>query len=235
MRLQPIEGVRLIAEDHIEIQGLSSAVTPIVPILFPTPGDFDFTTSTFYDTTNDSIVDYNLSDIALSVATLVWRKPIFTSSIHLPASSDLVGNGNFDVRDIDFRPNGTLAGFDRTLEARPPANTDADTLTDYFTIDAGTGTFTDAGDFGLQTSHIEFSNAVPPVPTVVASDDGFNIEAMTFAIIGGQEQGIAVGNRPTPPAKNLLIPSLDLSTPTTLASPARAVRPELLHQCDLRV
>jgi hypothetical protein len=198
IRMQPLEGIRLIAEDHIESVGGSSAVGPVVPILFPTAGDFDG--STFYTTTNDSIIDFNLSDVVMYVSRDVGREETNLYMVN-PFTGEIrsqVGRGNFDLRDLDFRPNGTLAGFDRVIEAQPPANTDLDTLVDYIIIDPGTGVFTDGGDFGLQTSHLEFP-AGGGAPTVAASDDGFNIEAITFAIIGGQERGIAVGNRPTPP------------------------------------
>ncbi len=205
LRLQPLEGIRLIAEDHVGIPigfqtGLqigSTAAPPIIPILFPTAGNFDGTT--IYDTTNDSIIDYTLGDVVMYVSRDVGRE---LTSLYLvnPFTGEVrsqVSRGNKDVRDIDFRPNGTLAGFDRTIEAQVPATTDLDTLTDYFTIDPGTGVFTDVGDFGLQTSHYNI-----PVgggaPTVAASDDGFNIEALTFAIINGEERGIAVGSRPSP-------------------------------------
>ncbi|MCA9132784.1 MAG: PPC domain-containing protein, partial [Planctomycetales bacterium] len=200
MRLQPIEGVRLIAEDHIGSQGGSTAITPITPILFPRAGQSDGTT--VYTEDNDSVVDYTLGDIVLYVSRDVGTEETNLYIVN-PFTGEVrsqVGRGNFDVRDIDFRPNGTLHGFDRVIETVVGA-ADRDSLTDYFVIDAGTGAFSDAGDFGLQTSHLEFP-AGGGAPTVGASDDGFNIEAMTFAILGGQERGIAVGSRPTPPGES---------------------------------
>ena len=198
LRLQPIEGVRLIAEDHVESQGLLSAAPPIIPILFPTAGDYDGTT--FYDTTNDSVVDYTLGDVVLYVSrdTGLERTSLYLVNPFTGEVRSQVSRGNKDIRDIDFRPNGTLAGFDRTIEQRPPANTDADTLTHYFTIDSGTGALTDVGQFGVQTTHLNFP-AGGGAPTVGDSNDGFNIEALTFAIIGGEERGIAIGSRPSPP------------------------------------
>lgn len=197
VRLQPIEGIRLIAEDHVELQGSSTAAPPIVPILFPTPGDFDGTN--VYNTRNDSIIDFNLSDVVMYVSRDVGRE---LTSLYIvnPFTGEMrsqVTRGNEDIRDIDFRPNGTLAGFNRTIEQNVPANTDLDTLTDYFTIDTGTGAFTTTGNIGLQTSHLNFP-AGGGAPTAAASDDGFNIEALTFTVIGGQERGIAVGSRPSP-------------------------------------
>ena len=65
VRLQPIEGVRLIAEDHIESQGGSTAVAPVTPVLFPVAGTFNPVTGTVYTTADDAIVDYGLGDIKL--------------------------------------------------------------------------------------------------------------------------------------------------------------------------
>ncbi|MEZ6075719.1 MAG: hypothetical protein R3C56_08585 [Pirellulaceae bacterium] len=197
LRLQPLEGIRLIAEDHIEIQNASTATPPIIPILFPTAGKFDGTT--IYDTTNDSIIDYTLGDVVMYVSRDVGRE---LTSLYLvnPFTGEIrsqVSRDGKDLRDIDFRPNGTLAGFDRTIEQIFPATTDRDTLTHYFTIDTGTGALTDVGQFGLQTSHLTFP-AGGGAPTVAASDDGFNIEALTFTILGGQERGFAIGSRPSP-------------------------------------
>ncbi|MCA9135060.1 MAG: hypothetical protein KDA45_17950, partial [Planctomycetales bacterium] len=130
-------------------------------------------------------------DVGRELTSLYLVNP-FTGEIRSQVARD-----SKDLRDIDFRPNGTLAGFDRTIEQIVPANTDLDTLTHYFTIDTGTGALTDVGQFGLQTSHYTIP-AGGGAPTVAASDDGFNIEALTFAIIGGQERGIAIGSRPSP-------------------------------------
>lgn len=200
LRVQPIEGVQLIAEDHIETQGSSTAVNPVVPILFPTAGDFDGTT--FYDATNDSIVDYTLSDIVMYVSQDVGREQTNIYIVN-PFTGEVrgqVGRVNQDIQDLAFRPNGTLQAFDRTIEAQVAANVDRDGLSDYFTIDPGTAVATDVGDLGLQTTHYEFgaNNAI----TVAASDDGFNVEAITFAVINNQERGILVGSRPTPPGQS---------------------------------
>ncbi len=198
MRLQPIEGVRLIAEDHIERQGGSTALPPVTPILFPTAGDFDGTT--FYTTDNDSIVDYDLNDLALYVSQDVGNE---LTNIYIvnPFTGEVrgqVGRGGFDVQDIDFRPAGQLRGFDRVFETQVGGAVDLDTLADYIDIDPATGAFTDVGDLGLQTSYL---NTAAAPPAAADANDGFNVEAIAFAIIGGQERGLAVGNRPTPPGQ----------------------------------
>lgn len=195
LRMQPIEGVQLIAEDHVSFQGGSTAIDPITPILFPKAGDFDGTT--VYTSENDSIVDFTLGDIALYVSQDTGSE---LTSVHLvnPFTGEVrgqVGRGGFDVQDIDFRPNGELRGFDRVFETNVGGNVDRDTLADYVNIDPGTGAFTDAGDLGLQTS---FINRAPDPDVAADANDGFNVEALTFTVIGGQERGILVGNRPTP-------------------------------------
>lgn len=198
MRLQPIEGIRLIAEDHIEGQGGSTALAPVTPILFPQAGDFDFTTNTIYTTENDSVVDYDLSDIALYVSQDVGneRTNIYIVNPFTGEVRSQVGRGNFDVQDIDFRPNGQLRAFDRTIESTVGGNVDLDTLSDYIDIDTGLGTFADVGDLGIDTNHLEFD--AMGTATAAASDDGFNVEAITFTTFDGQERGFVVGSRPTP-------------------------------------
>lgn len=196
MRLQPIESIELIAEDHIEFQGGSTALGPRTPILFPTAGDFDGTT--FYTSSNDSIVDFTLSDITLFVSQDVGqeRTNLYVVNPFTGETRLQVGQGTFDVQDIDLRPNGQLRGFDRVIETNQ-GNADPDTLSDYIAIDIGTGAFTDAGDLGLQTNYV--NNAAPPA--AAAADDGFNVEAITFAVLNGQERGLLIGNRPTPPGE----------------------------------
>ena len=182
VRLQPIEGLQLIAEDHVGFSGGSTALPPQIPVLFDP---------------NEAPVEFNLSDIVLYVTqdvgqerTNVYMVNPFTGQVR-----GQVGRGNFDVQDIAFRPNGELRAFDRTVEANV-GNADRDTFLDYVQIDTGTGQFT-ATAAAIQTSHLEFD--AQGGAAVVNSDDGFNPEAITFAVLGGQERGLMVGNRPTPP------------------------------------
>ena len=194
MRLQPLESVELIAEDHIERQGGSTALPPRTPILFPTPGDFDGTT--FYTSDNDSIVDFDLSDISLYVSrdvgterTNVYHVNPFTGEVR-----NQVGQGAFDVHGFDFRPNGELRGFNRTIEANV-GNGDADTFSTYINIDPGTGQFVADGNLGTQTTYLDPFDGPPP--TVQNADDGVSVEALAFGEILGNERGLVVANRPT--------------------------------------
>ncbi|MCR9293841.1 MAG: PPC domain-containing protein, partial [bacterium] len=184
MRLQPIEGVELIAEDHISFQGGSTALPPRTPILFP----------------QQSLLDFTLNDITLYVSRDVGQEQTNLYIVN-PFTGEVrnqVGRGGFDVQDIDFRPNGNLRAFDRVIETNIGGNVDRDDLMDYIDIDWGTGAFTDIGDLGLDTTYLDVT-ANPPA--AADADDGFNVEAITFTTFGGQERGFIIGNRPTPPGE----------------------------------
>lgn len=182
VRLQPIEGVQLIAEEHVDFNGGSTASGPVVPDLF----------------TSNAEVAWNLGDIVLYVSrdagaqTNLYMVNPFTGQVSVRFDNPQ----GFDVEDIAFRPNGQLRAFDRAV--LPPLVGDLDNQIDYIDIDPGTGAFTVIGASGLQTFHREFSNANPPVPAAVDSNDGVHPEAITFAMLGGVERGFFVGSRPTP-------------------------------------
>ena len=174
IRLQPTNGVQLIAEDHINFTGGSTGVAPATPVLFPT---------------GNSNVTFNLSDVNMYVSqnvalngTNIYMVNPFTGGV-----SNTVGRFGQTVNDIAFRYNGELQAFDISPQF-PNGNTDQDTLTDYLQIDPGTGAATDDGDLGIQTSHIDGTAAAD-------SNDGMYPNAITFASIGGQERGFIVGSR----------------------------------------
>lgn len=176
-RFQPIEGIQLIAEDHVESNGGSTALGPVVPDLF---------------VGNQAAIDYGLGDVMLYVSqdiginTQVYAYNPFTGERQI-----FFANEAGDVEDIAFRENGELRAYERSILTAGGA--DPDGLVNYIQIDTGTGQFTRTGSTGLQTFHAE---GVPAA--AVASDDGVHPEAITFANIGGQERGFFVGNRPTP-------------------------------------
>ncbi len=174
IRLQPTNGVQLIAEDHIGSTGGSTAVPPATPVLFPTGG---------------SNVTFNLSDVNMYVSqnvalngTNVYMVNPFTGEV-----ANTVGRFGQTVNDIAFRYNGELRAFDISPQF-PNGNTDQDTLADYLNIDPGTAAVTQNSPLGIQTSHIDGTNAAD-------SNDGIYPNAITFASIGGQERGFIVGSR----------------------------------------
>ena len=215
VRLQPVEGVRLIAEDHVNSQGGSGFDNPITPVLFPSAGSFDPVNGIFYNAANDSIVDYGLGDIVLYVSQDVGTEltNIYTVNPFTGESRGQLGRVPRDLGDIAFRDNGQLRAFDRALERRNAAN-NQDTEIEYVNIDPGTGAsvFSAAG---MATNHLEFNAGTP---SAVPSNDGFNPEAITFAILNGEERGFFVANRPTPTVA---------SQPTGFAVPGYSVIPGL--------
>lgn len=176
VRLQPINGVQLIAEDHIGSRGGSTAVAPQTPVLFPQ---------------NNSAVEFNLGDVTLYVSqninpntTNLYMVNPFTGEV-----SNTVGRFGLNVQDIAFRYNGGLRAFDWSPQF-PNSGTDQDTLMDYIDINPGTAAATDIGDLNLSTHHIDGTAAAD-------SNDGIYPNAITFASIGGQERGFIVGSRGT--------------------------------------
>ncbi len=173
IRLQPTNGVQLIAEDHIGFTGGSTAVAPATPVLFPT---------------GNTAVQFNLSDVSLFVtqtvatnATNLYMVNPLTGEV-----SNTVGRFGNNVQDVALRYNGQLRAFD--ISPQPVnATVDQDTLMDYLLIDpANNAAVTPTGTLGLSTFHIDGTNAAD-------SNDGIYPNAMTFASIGGQERGFIVG------------------------------------------
>ncbi len=209
VRLQPIEGAAVIARDHVGGGTLGVGAPP--QVVFPTAGTFDSSTGTFYTATNDSVVDFGLADIGLFVSQDVGTEltNVYVVNPFTGERRAQLGRVPRDVADIAFRDNGTLQAFDRALERRNAAN-NQDTEVEYMSIDTGTGATNIIGTTGMVTNHLEFNNGNA---AVVASNDGFNPEAITFAVIGGDERGFMVANRPTPPGfeqSYTVIPGNDL-------------------------
>ena len=174
IRLQPTNGVQLIAEDHVGFSGGSTGVAPATPVLFPSGG---------------SNVTFNLSDVNMYVSQNVALNGTNISIVNpfTGGVSNTVGRFNQTVNDIAFRFNGELQAFDISPQF-PNGNTDQDTLVDYLEIDSGTAAVTDEGDLNIQTSHVDGTGAAD-------SNDGMYPNAVTFASIGGQERGFIVASR----------------------------------------
>lgn len=174
IRLQPLDGMQLIAEDHIGTTGGSTGVAPVTPVLFPR---------------NNSAVEFNLSDVNLYVSQNVAQNATNVYIVN-PATGEVantVGRFGQRVDDIAFRFNGSLRAFDISPQF-PNVNVDQDTLMDYLDIDPGTAASNDIGDLNIQTSHVDGTAAAD-------SNDGIYPNAITFASIGGQERGFIVGSR----------------------------------------
>ncbi len=221
LRLQPVNGVQLIAEDHIEPTVGSTAVGPVVPVLFPN-------TTSLNGQQIGSVgnpkygLELDLSEVPLFVTTRPQLNGFgtgLTSNSHLFTTdnstdvfmvnalsgevSSFAGNVPQTLLDIAFRPNGELQGFD--ISPQPVgAQVDQDTLMDYLQLSINPQntaqlTAVDEGGLAIQTSHTSttITAGAPPTFTfaVQASDDGIYPNAITFATINNSERGFVVGSR----------------------------------------
>lgn len=178
VRLQPIDSLQLIAEDHIGFSGGSTGGLPVTPVLF------DDSTKVQYDLSD--VVLYVTQDVGQSQTNVYLYNP-FTGEIR-----NQLSRGAYDIQDIAMRTNSTLQAFDRTYTTPGGADTDAEL--DYITINTNTGVFTESS-VTYETFHVDVT-ANPPA--AVAANDGWNPEAIVFADIANTERGFMVANRPTP-------------------------------------
>src|SRR5687767_8527589 len=131
IRLQPMNGVQLIAEDHINTTGGSTALPPQTPVLFPQGG---------------TAVPFNLADVNLYVSQNVTQNAtnVYIVNPGTGQVANTVGRFGQNVQDIAFRFNGSLRAFDISPQF-PNVNVDQDGLMDYLDIDPGTAASTDLG------------------------------------------------------------------------------------------
>ena len=182
LRLEPIDSVTRIAEDRIGSVGGGTASSPTVRLLFDG---------------NNSVVPYTLNDqilYTLDGANVGLANPFAGGEY-----GNVGANGN-SFRDFAFYPNGELFAY-----STPSAlvNQDLDISYSYFRINSENGTATNIGLTGIETFHVALNQA--GVPTVVDSNDGIRIEAMTFdttRTVSGDFVGFFVGNRPINHAGN---------------------------------
>lgn len=175
LRLEPIDSIIRIAEDRIGgPQSVSTA--PIVPTLF------DPATAAVPFTLND-VVMYTITGGSVNI-----NNP-FTGTGY-----GTIGSLNTSYQDFAFRANGEMFAYS-TPGTRAAADFD-DTYA-YFRISSEDGTATQVGLSGLETFHLEVNPNPQNLPfdrfVVVASDDAFTVQGMTFA---NNSLGFAIGNRP---------------------------------------
>jgi hypothetical protein len=178
LRLEPINSILRIAEDHIGSSGGSTAAQPVVPVLLD----------------NTRVVPYALNDLVLfvtqdepanNVSRLLAINP-FTGAIevvHTTYGSDV---GDLALRH-DTEYAGRLFSFSTDTEDGNPTDAEAGNL---IQIDPGTGAFTLIGDDGIVTFELN-----PAGDSIIARDTGVHFEAMTFGDIGQQLRLLAIGYR----------------------------------------
>ncbi|MCA9154372.1 MAG: PPC domain-containing protein, partial [Planctomycetales bacterium] len=181
-RLEPINSVRRIVDEHIE---------PLTPETRPTgaPPVVD----NFIDL-NVNAVPFQLGDVTLFVSLdstpFGNGTQLFTVDPVTGALETFVGQFNGDVGDIGMRTNGQLFGF--TTDLDDGARSDAGTG-NYLRIDTGTAATVNLGDDGLATFHGD-----PLQPNIaIPSMDGIHFEAIGYTFdANGAPLGVAVGSRP---------------------------------------
>ena len=169
LRLEPVDSVTRLVEDHVETAGGGTASAPSQGVLFDPAA---------------SIVPYTLNDMVL------YRLNGGTVGINNPfTGTDFGGIGATGpfFNNFAFYPNGEMFGYSAL---NPLLNADGDLTYNYYRINSETGASTLIGLSGIETYHV-----VPGQngPTVVDSDDGINVQAMTFP---DNSLGFFVGNRP---------------------------------------
>ena len=116
VRLEPVNTVRRIVEDHFGFQGHTSLGAAVAPV---TPGIFDISNPTSLD---NHVVPFRLQDVVLYVATdnagsgegdgLFTVNP-YSSERYLTRVTDSVVGGVNDVQDIVIRSDGRMFGYQR--------------------------------------------------------------------------------------------------------------------------
>ena len=199
LRLEPVNSVVRIAEDHIDFNGGSTAAAPEVPVLFGA----------------DAPTPWHLGDVTLYVAatggfgsTDVWAVDPFTGEAEYRLNTELNLDRKdiaTDVGDIAMRPSvadfdrGALMAFGHNLEVQPGCNISDENSDNYFQISTSDGTLTQLGDTGLETFEFDAENDSDKVSNECdGSDigDGQHMEALAFTEVNGELWGFAVGGRP---------------------------------------
>ena len=177
LRLEPVNSVVRIAEDHINSPGLySTADAPIVPVLID----------------NESVVPYHLGDVTLFITTDdgfnqtgVYTVDPFTGVLETQVHDIPVP---FETGDMAIRPDGNMFAF--TTQGEGGAIDDA-AAGNYIQIDTGDGSVVNVGDDDVETRQSDAGGANQ------AADHGMHYDAMTYGTLQGALQGFVVGHRPS--------------------------------------
>ncbi|MEW4562724.1 GEVED domain-containing protein [Bremerella sp. JC770] len=202
VRLEPINSVHRIVEDHINSNTFTSAAEP--------------DSTSFVD--NDNANPYVLGDFVLFLSqqgannqTHLYAIDPFTGAIEAR-----VGSFGYDVRDLIMAPNGLLHAYSIDDDFRV---TDADSG-NFLTIDTGDASIVDVYDDGIDTFFFNAKdgkfyrdNLTDPNNLNSGVGWGYQFEGTTFHNGFGSADGLklwAIGNRgntvgdPTAPTSNVL-------------------------------
>jgi hypothetical protein len=178
LRLEPINSIRRVAEDHISTDDNAATTTDNPPLLF----------------NDESILEHVFDDTLLYVNTALGL------SLVNPATGNVYGSiGGLSDRldDIAFRANGELFGYTDNdgLLLDGTGAPEFDEGVEYVRIDTGNGTLTSVGGMGLETW---FDNGLSAFVDDRANV-GIQVNAISIRDLEGVERGFLVGNRPQNP------------------------------------
>ncbi|MEZ6132565.1 MAG: hypothetical protein R3C59_28195 [Planctomycetaceae bacterium] len=196
IRLEPVNSVTRIIEDHIGFQGYKSQEKDILPYdeqdglggKTNPEGLFNITSATTLQT---EVRPLRLSDVPLFVSSidrLETVDPFFgTLTTDL---GNLSGNTNFETRDIVMRSDGTLWGYQRIDGYTGNGSGDNGTAGRLVQIDPGTGNVTVRGN-----DNVLGSVATPDVSDGTGNTPGFeeltftdDVDALAWERSGGVDQ-----------------------------------------------
>lgn len=196
VRLEPINSLIRIADDHIGGTAPSTFAGPIVPQLVD----------------GTSAVPWFLGDVSMFVtqertglgqlSTRLLTVDPFTGRVETVVNNNLADSRtsfSWDIGDIAFRRDGSLITFsvgNDTPNSRSDANSG-----NYLQINTGTGVVTSLGDDGIITYEPDPTNPVNPVvanlqPNQTRIGYGIQFQGITFFIDGNNVEHVyAIGNR----------------------------------------
>jgi len=193
LRLEPIQTVRRIAEDHIDFGNNSTADPPQIPVLWD----------------DESIVPYQLGDVVLylvrdeGIAGDSTSTTVLTVDPFSGAQETLVGRFGDEIGDVAMHPNGWLYSYRLSRgdfeNPYPTCYPRDDASGNFLSINPGDASRVRIRDDGIGTyredlpdnpdESIETHYCDPPGNEL---GDGIEFNAITFF---GNQDGLAVGDR----------------------------------------
>ena len=201
IRLEPLDSVQRIVEEHIGSNGGSTGSPPVVP---------DFITGSGF-------MPWSLHDVTLFVTRDLSGNPTFANNTTQLLTVDpfsglvetTVGNFGRDVRDIAMHPGGRLHAYTIRSEAQGLPGF-ADALTgNYLQIDPGNASIQQLGDDAIATYQVDPASTAAPPAVVLANDvngngdrrgEGVHFQAIEVANFPNNAfnngiAGLAIGGR----------------------------------------
>ncbi len=165
-RVEPVNSVVRIAEDHIGESTRTTAAPPVTSPILPTAVTFDLGNAQ-----EEAVVPFHLGDVVLfstSGNTIRTINP-FTGQV-----VTTLGETGRTHGDIAMRPDGELFTF--SWGPGTIGNVTDGSAGNYLQIDTGTAAVTNLGDDGIQT----FEDDPMNVPSDRAADDGIRFNAIDY-------------------------------------------------------